>query len=82
MENYDLRDVLRDEVAERGYNQAVIAKRANLTPAKFSNVLNKTRRLEVHEFIRICGAMHLMPDVVIQNAAQRQPAGGYAATSY
>lgn len=84
MNDGDIRDVLREIIAERGYKQATIAQRAGLTPAKFSNVLNKTRQLEVHEFIRICNAMHLQPELIMQTASpQRQTtAAGYASGNY
>ena len=65
----DIRDILRTIVVERGYKQNVIARKARLTPAKLSGVLNKSRRLDVNEFMAICDAMQIKPEEIMQTTA-------------
>ena len=62
----DLRDNLRGVIVDSGYVHAAIAKKAQLTPAQLSGVLNKKRSLEVHEFFRICDVLGFSPEYVRQ----------------
>ncbi|MEG1758423.1 MAG: helix-turn-helix transcriptional regulator, partial [Oscillospiraceae bacterium] len=61
----DVRDNLKAIISERGYIQATIAKKANLTPAKLSAILNKTRKLDVNEMVVICGVLQIKPEELI-----------------
>lgn len=53
----DIRDNIRKYIRDKGMTQAVLARRAGLTPAKLSAALTKRRGLEANEFIRLCEAM-------------------------
>lgn len=53
----DIRDNIRSYIRDRGLIQAVLARRAGMTPAKLSAALTKRRGLEANEFIRLCEAM-------------------------
>lgn len=57
----DIRDNLRMAIKEKGYIQAVIAKKANMTASKLSQVLNKGRRLEANELFDLCEAIDITP---------------------
>jgi len=57
----DVRDNLRAIIADRGYIQAVIAKKANLTPAKLSAILNKSRKLDANEMVVLCDVLQIEP---------------------
>ncbi len=61
----DVRDNLKTIISERGYIQAVIAKKANMTPAQLSGILNKNRRLDVNEFIVLCEVLRLTPEELL-----------------
>lgn len=58
----DIRDNLRAVIKDKGYIQAVIAKKANLSPAQFSMILNKERKLEANELFDVCKAIEMTPD--------------------
>ena len=64
-----MRDILRAELIERGFNQAAIARKVYLTPAKLSATLHKSRRLEAHELLRLCGALGIDLNVLMQTVA-------------
>lgn len=59
---FDIRDNLKLFIDERCYNQSSIAKKAKLTPAQFSSVLNKSRKLEANELFDICEALGITPN--------------------
>ena len=61
MYEVDVRDTLKKVIAERGYIQAVIAKKANLTPAKLSAILNKSRKLDANEMFSLCAVLQIEP---------------------
>lgn len=65
MNNIDVRDNLKAIISDRGYIQAAIAKKANLTPAKLSAILNKTRKLDVNEMVVICDVLTIKPEELI-----------------
>lgn len=60
MEN-DVRLNLKGVIKDKGYIQAVIAKKSNLSPAKFSQILNLERRLEANELFDVCAAIDMTP---------------------
>lgn len=53
----DVRITLKKIIKERGFNQAAIAKKANMTPTKLCDVLNLRRRLDANEMFALCDAM-------------------------
>lgn len=57
----DVRRNLKYVICDKGYIQAVIAKKANLSPSKLSQVLNFERRLEANEMLALCKAMDITP---------------------
>ena len=57
----DIRDNLKAVIEEKGYIQAVIAHKANISPAKLSQILNKGRKLEANELFEICEAIEMSP---------------------
>lgn len=58
----DTRENVRAFILDKGYKHTIIAKKAKLTPAKLSGIINKSRRLEVDEFFSLCEAMEVTPD--------------------
>lgn len=57
----DIRDNLKAVINEKGYIQAVIARKANISPVKLSQILNKGRKLEANELFDICAAIEMSP---------------------
>ena len=55
----DVRIVLKNIISERGFNQSAIARKANMSPSKLSDILNLRRRLEANEMFSICDAMEI-----------------------
>ena len=50
----DVRVNLKYLIKDRGYIQAVLAKKANMTPCKLSQVINLERKLEANEMFALC----------------------------
>ena len=57
----DVRVNLKYRIKDRGYIQAVLAKKANMTPCKLSQVINLERKLEANEMFALCEAMSVTP---------------------
>ncbi|MCM1439911.1 MAG: helix-turn-helix domain-containing protein [Roseburia sp.] len=57
----DIRDNLKVVIRDKGYIQAVIAKKANISPCKLSQILNKSRKLEANELFDICEVIEMTP---------------------
>lgn len=53
----DVRVILKRIIHERGFSQAAIARKANLSPSKLCDILNLRRKLEASEMFAICDAM-------------------------
>lgn len=68
MQVVDVRDTIREAITERGYIQSAVAKKARLTPAKLSGILNKSRKLEASELFILCDILHLDPRELMNNA--------------
>ncbi len=49
----DIRDNIRIYIRDKGLTQAILARRAGMTPAKLSAALSGRRGLEANEFIRL-----------------------------
>lgn len=60
----DVRDQIKAIIRDRAHIQAEIARRADITPAKLSLILNKRARLDVNDFNRLCAALNVTPDFV------------------
>jgi len=60
--HYDVRDTIRGIISDHGFIQSIIAKKAGITPSKFSAILNKHCRLAANEMFSICSAMGVEPD--------------------
>lgn len=57
----DIRVNLKSVIRDKCYIQAAIAKKANMTPCKLSQVLNLERRLEANELFALCDAVNMTP---------------------
>ena len=57
----DVRVNLKYLIKDRGYIQAVLAKKANMTPCKLSQVINLERKLDANEMFALCEAMSVTP---------------------
>lgn len=57
----DVRVNLRNFIRDKGYIQAVLAKRAGMNPSKLSQVVNLERKLEANEMFALCEAMNVTP---------------------
>ena len=55
----DVRLILKTLIAERGFNQAAIARKAQMSPSKLSDILNLRRRLDANEMFDLCDAMEI-----------------------
>ena len=55
----DVRLILKSVINDRGFNQAAIARKANISPSKLSDILNLRRRLDANEMFDICDAMEI-----------------------
>lgn len=55
----DVRVVLKSIIHDRGFSQAAIARKAKMSPAKLSEILNLRRRLEANEMFALCDAMNI-----------------------
>lgn len=70
----DVRVNLRCLIKDKGYIQATLAKRANMTPCKLSQVVNLERKLEANEMFALCNAMGITP-VELAEYEPKQPGG-------
>lgn len=61
MQEKDIRKKLRKVIKEKGYIQAVVANKANMTPVKLSQIINLERRLEANELFALCEAIEMTP---------------------
>lgn len=57
----DIRDNLKSVIEYRGVKQANVAKKANMTPAKLSSIVNKNRKLEANEMFSLCDVLDITP---------------------
>lgn len=57
----DIRMNLKSLIKDKGYIQAAIAKKANMTPCKLSQIVNLERKLEANEMFALCEAMEITP---------------------
>lgn len=57
----DIRINLKEVIRDRGFRQAVIAKKAGMSPFKLSQVVNLDRKLEANEMFALCEAMKMTP---------------------
>jgi len=57
----DIRINLKNVIKDKGYIQAVIAKKSNLSAVKFSQILNLERKLEANELFDICASIEMTP---------------------
>lgn len=55
----DVRIILKNIIHERGFTQASIARKANMSPAKLSDILNLRRRLDANDMFALCDAMQI-----------------------
>ena len=65
----DVRENLKAIIVDGGYKQTVIAQKAQLTPAKLSGILNKSRKLDANEMFEICRALEITPDQLLNYRA-------------
>lgn len=68
----DVRDNLKTVIRDKCYIQAEIARKANLSPAKLSQILGKERRLEANELYAVCEAIEMTP-MELKDYRPRQP---------
>lgn len=57
----DIRDNLRTAIRDKGYIQAAIARKSNMSASQLSLVLNKERRLDANELFDLCKAIEMTP---------------------
>lgn len=74
----DVRDALALELKNRCFMQSAIAEKAGLTKQQLSDVINKRRRLEANEMLRICKVTGIAPNALFEAVAQDSAQeGGY-----
>lgn len=69
---FDIRENLKVVIEDKCYTQAAIAKKANISPCKFSQILNKNRKLDANELFNICEAIEMSP-VELKNYKPKLP---------
>lgn len=68
----DIRINLKEVIKDRGFRQAVIAKKAGMSPSKLSQVVNLDRKLEANEMFALCEAMKITP-IELSEYSPRMP---------
>ena len=68
---FDVREKLKLFIEDKGLIQAAVAKKANLTPAQFSGIINKRRKFDANEMFRICEILDITPDQLRSYGEQR-----------
>jgi len=71
----DVRDGIRQIIAQSGMKQAAIARKAGMEPNRLSEIVNKRRRLDTAELFDLCQVLGATPDEVYQIAAQLEERG-------
>ena len=71
----DIRDVLFEIIKDSGLKQKSIAIKANLSPKKLSDILNKRSGLSAEKFLDICQALSITTDYVKALQNSQEPAG-------
>lgn len=66
----DVRDALRNYIDDKNLLRASIARKANMSPDKLSNILNKRRKLDANEFFVICDVLEVTPDGLMNRDAR------------
>lgn len=61
----DVRENLKEIIADGGYKQNVIAQKAQLTAAKLSAILNKSRKLDANEMFTLCEVLGITPEQLL-----------------
>lgn len=72
----DVRECLRPAIDEKGYKYHHVANEAGLTDQQLSDIMNKRRRLEVNEFVRICKVIGATPNEVLGYGAEADREAG------
>ncbi|MDR2515639.1 MAG: helix-turn-helix domain-containing protein [Christensenellaceae bacterium] len=65
----DIRTKIKKAVKERGLIQAAIARRAGISPAKLSQIVNLRSGLSLDDYLRICGAIGVKPSEMLDDIA-------------
>lgn len=63
--NFDIRDQIKAIIDDRALKQSLVAKRVDMQPCQLCATLKMRRKLEAMEFIRLCYAMDMSCDDVI-----------------
>lgn len=66
----DVRDGIRQMIAQSGMKQAAVARKAGMEPNRLSEIVNKRRRLDTAELFDLCEVLGATPDEVYEAAAQ------------
>lgn len=61
----DVRECLRPAIDRKGFRYQYVATEAGFTDQQLSDVMNKRRRLEANEFVKICAVIGMSPDEVL-----------------
>lgn len=72
----DVRECLRPAIDEKGYKYSHIATEAGLTDQQLSDIMNKRRRLEANEFVKICNAIGMTPNEVLSKCVEPEREAG------
>lgn len=71
----DIRDNLRTAIRDKGYIQAAIARKSNMSASQLSLVLNKERRLDANELFDLCKAIEMTPSELQNYGAKNATKG-------
>lgn len=64
----DIRDGLKKAIHQSGMKQTVVAERAGLKANQLCDIINKRRKLEANELIRLCHTIGLTPEKMYELA--------------
>lgn len=64
----DVRDGLKKALDDSGMKKCYVAKRANIDPAKLSDIVNKRRRLDANVLFDLCEALGKRPGEIYELA--------------
>lgn len=72
----DVRECLRPAIDKKGYKYRHVANEVGLTDQQLSDIMNRRRRLEANEFVKICEVIGTSPNEVLEYGAEAEQEAG------
>lgn len=64
-ELFDIRECLKPAIKDSGYQQSAVAAKCGFTSQQLSDIINRRRRLDANELIKICREIGITPDQLL-----------------